>query len=104
MELKPFKLTLEKQFPISNVEKPIRSRFCPLISNFGGICVVSGSEDFRVLIFDSSRANPCINTLQGHGAPVFDVAWNYNESLLASCDETGVVILWKRINRVTQDE
>lgn len=82
----------------------MRSKFCPLISTFGGMCVVSGSEDFRVLIFDSSRGNHCINELQGHGGVVYDVAWNYNETLLASCDETGTVILWKRINRVAQDE
>jgi len=49
--------------------------------------VVSGSEDMAVYFFDVERAEkPCVNKLLGHSAPVLDVCWNYDESLLASCD------------------
>lgn len=62
-----------------------------------GACVVSGSEDCCVYFFDVQREQkPCINKLQGHAAPVLDVAFNYDESLLASCDASGIVIIWKR--------
>ena len=48
---------------------------------------VSGSEDMAVYFFDVERAEkPCVNKLLGHSAPVLDVCWNYDESLLASCD------------------
>ena len=49
--------------------------------------VVSASEDMAVYFFDVERAEkPCVNKLLGHSAPVLDVCWNYDESLLASCD------------------
>ena len=34
--------------------------------------------------------------LQGHMAPVVDVSWSFDETLLASCDCDGAVIIWKR--------
>ena len=48
---------------------------------------MSASEDMAVYFFDVERAEkPCVNKLLGHSAPVLDVCWNYDESLLASCD------------------
>ncbi len=58
---------------------------------------VSGSEDMCVYFFDVEREQKsCVNKLQGHSAPVLDVCFNYDESLLASCDAHGLVIVWKR--------
>ena len=50
--------------------------------------VVTGSEDMSVYFYDVERASnkPCVNKLQGHSAPVLAVSFNYDESLLASCD------------------
>lgn len=58
---------------------------------------VSGSEDMCVYFFDIGKdSKPCVNKLLGHSAPVLDVCFNCDESLLASCDEQGLVIIWKR--------
>lgn len=51
-----------------------------------GACVVSGGEDGRVYLYDIETGAQ-VNTLQGHSCPVLDVSWNYDESLLASCDD-----------------
>jgi WD40 repeat protein len=77
---------------------PIRSNFCPLMSFSEGACVISGSLDCSVYFFDVERdsTRPCVNRLLGHAAPTLDVAFNYDESLLASCDASGLVIIWKR--------
>lgn len=60
--------------------------------------LVTGSEDGNVYFFDvekpSNRA--CINALQGHSKPVLGVSFNCNESLLATSDTDGLVIVWKR--------
>lgn len=60
-------MTLDKQLPIVNMQQPIRSHFCPLLSNRDGVCVVSGSEDGLVHIFDVTKEqNQAVNQLQGH--------------------------------------
>uniref|UniRef100_A0A8B9UXT4 WD repeat domain 13 n=1 Tax=Anas zonorhyncha TaxID=75864 RepID=A0A8B9UXT4_9AVES len=62
-----------------------------------GACVVTGSEDACVHFFDVGRsARATVNTLQGHGGAVLAVAFNCDESLLASSDATGTVIVWRR--------
>lgn len=58
---------------------------------------VSGSEDMCVYFFDVTKeSKSCVNKLLGHSAPVLDVCFNCDESLLASCDAQGLVIIWKR--------
>jgi WD40 repeat protein len=57
--------------------------------------VVSGSEDCNVYFFDV-ETGAVVNRLQGHSAPVLAVTWTYDESLLASADTEGTVIVWKR--------
>ncbi|XP_060067146.1 WD repeat-containing protein 13-like [Ylistrum balloti] len=90
-------LQLKKTFPVKQKKCHIRSTFCPLMSFRQGACVVSGSEDMCVYFFDVGKDNkPCVNKLLGHSAPVLDVCFNCDESLLASCDELGMVIIWKR--------
>ena len=58
---------------------------------------VTGNENMNVTFFDIQRnERPCVNSLQGHSSVVLDISFNYNESLLCSCDVDGVVIVWKR--------
>ncbi|XP_071815064.1 WD repeat-containing protein 13-like [Apostichopus japonicus] len=88
---------LRKTFSIKHRNENIRSSFCPLMSFREGACVVTGSEDMSVYFFDIERTTkPCVNKLQGHSAPVLSVSFNYDESLLASSDSDGLVIIWKR--------
>lgn len=90
-------LQLKKTFPVKQKRSHIRSTFCPLMSFRQGACVISGSEDMCVYFFDIGKdSKPCVNKLLGHSAPVLDVCFNCDESLLASCDEQGLVIIWKR--------
>lgn len=98
-------MILEKTMPIPNSKETIKSRFCPLLLGGEYICAVSGGEDMVVYIYDVLRETPlCLNRLQGHSGTVLDISWNADETLLASCDSTGMVILWKRTKIVEQDD
>ncbi|ESO10695.1 hypothetical protein HELRODRAFT_72444, partial [Helobdella robusta] len=93
-------LQIRRRLPIRQRTHNIRSTFCPIMSFRTGICVVSGSEDSTIYFFDVTKESKyCINTLQGHSGPVLDVSFAHDESLLASSDSTGVVIVWKREQR-----
>ena len=90
-------LSLYRTFSVVHSELNLRSSFAPLMSYRSGECVVSGSEDGGVYFFDVSRTNKsCINKLQAHSAPALAVAFNYNETFLATSDNSGLVIVWKR--------
>lgn len=60
-----------------------------------GACVVTGGEDGSVYFFDV-ESGVLVNKLQGHSSAVLCVCWTYDESMLASCDTEGTVIVWKR--------
>lgn len=90
-----------KSFPIKHriPNLLIRSSFCPnSAKNNMSICIVTGSEDTNIYFytFDGKNKNRCVNKLQGHSAPVLDVCFNFEESLLASADKKGNIIIWKR--------
>ncbi|XP_065188672.1 WD repeat-containing protein 13-like isoform X2 [Sycon ciliatum] len=90
-------LVLKRQFSIKHSKETIRSIFCPLMSFRQGACVVSGSEDLSVYFYNVDEVQkPMVNKLQGHSAAVIAVSFNYNESLLASGDSSGTVIVWNR--------
>ncbi|CAH8617182.1 unnamed protein product [Schistosoma mattheei] len=113
---------LEQRFPVhhrsfNSVPKTLRlihSCFAPLISFRSGACAASGSEDCNVYLYNvlrSRNADPAtgnssshnkqtstgvVTILQGHTAPVLDVAISWDENMLASADEKGSVIIWRR--------
>ncbi|KAM3175823.1 hypothetical protein ACTXT7_007764 [Hymenolepis weldensis] len=100
----------------------LHSCFAPLISfrASGTACAISASEDkASVYVFEvpttasekrqeaagrvrrrRSHSGAVVTRLQGHdcevGKTVVDVCLSWDESVLASADEAGVVILWKR--------
>ena len=82
-------LRLRKRVCIKQSETAIRSTFCPVTSKrASSSCLVcTGSEDFCVYIYDmEADEKPLVNKLQGHSSAVKDVAFNYDQSLLASGD------------------
>lgn len=92
-------------FPKKMPRIPIRASFSPFSYIRSHSCVTFGSEDGTIYIYSyrqssdpkkRGRVTP-INQLAGHSGAVLDTQWNQEESLLASSDETGMVILWKRI-------
>ncbi|TPP67593.1 WD repeat-containing protein 13 [Fasciola gigantica] len=123
-------LTLERCFPLkhrspstsSNCSlRMMRSCFAPLLST--GAHIIAGDEDGNVCVFDvlskpatntlqsihptssvSSPTSGVITVLQGHHAPVLDVAIGWDENVLASADECGLVIIWRHRNLMTYDK
>ena len=94
-------LEFRAKFPLRHASPTsgVRSAFCPLMSFRQGACVLSGSEDSCVYLFDVEKGEggrACVNKLQGHASAVTDVCFNQDESWLASGDSKGVVIIWKR--------
>ncbi|KAK7794662.1 hypothetical protein R5R35_003780 [Gryllus longicercus] len=93
-------LLLRRKFAVRHKTNLIRSTFCPIMSFRQGACVVTGSEDSCVYFLDIEKeGKACVNKLQGHACPVLGVSFNYDESLLATSDAQGLVIVWKREKR-----
>lgn len=59
---------------------------------------VTGSEDGTVYFLDieKSGCRAVVNTLQGHAHAVLGISFSYDESMLATSDLEGLVIIWKR--------
>ena len=90
-------LSLVRKFPVVHSNLGLRSAFAPIMSFRSGDCVVSASEDGAVHFFDLSRSSSTsVNKLEAHSCPALAVAFNFDESLLASSDTSGLVIVWKR--------
>ncbi|KAI4471340.1 wd repeat protein 26-related [Holotrichia oblita] len=91
-------LVLKRKFQNKHQKHAIKSTFCPIMSFRQGACVVTGSEDGNVYFLDIEKptTKSCLNTLQGHASPILGISFNYNESLLATSDLEGLVIIWKR--------
>lgn len=123
-------LTLERRFPLKHrlplgnsgaSLRLMRSCFAPLLST--GAHAIAGDEDGNVCVFDvlskpstnklesiyspafiASPSSGLVTVLQGHHAPVLDVAIGWDENILASADESGLVIIWHRRDLTINDE
>ncbi|XP_019874845.2 WD repeat-containing protein 13 [Aethina tumida] len=91
-------LQVKRQFQNRHQKHMVRSTFCPIMSFRQGACVVTGSEDGSVYFVDIERPGnkSVVNTLQGHASTVLSISFNYDESLLATSDLQGLVIIWKK--------
>jgi len=94
--------------PIVNVSSTIRSSYSPLMTYSTEAYFATGSEDNTVYIYAYPTDPPLsdlaktiqVDALQGHSCPVSDVAWNCDETLLASADSAGLVLVWKKVKEV----
>lgn len=58
---------------------------------------VTTSEDSCVYFVDVERdSNYAINKLQGHVSVTLGVTFNYDETILATSDVQGIIIIWSR--------
>eukprot|EP00997_Jenningsia_sp_PLL12_P005776 NODE_2308_length_947_cov_34.928731_g1898_i0.p3 GENE.NODE_2308_length_947_cov_34.928731_g1898_i0~~NODE_2308_length_947_cov_34.928731_g1898_i0.p3 ORF type:complete len:146 (+),score=30.59 NODE_2308_length_947_cov_34.928731_g1898_i0:271-708(+) len=91
-----YSMMVAKTLPIEHSGRRCRSHFCPLTSFRNAACFASASENNLVYVYDTTKSTTAVNKLSGHLGPVLDVSWNTDESLLASSDSTGVVMIWRR--------
>ncbi|KJE92326.1 WDR13 protein [Capsaspora owczarzaki ATCC 30864] len=91
-----------RTFPVPNPDLDLRSRWSPLLvaaAPGSADVFASGSEDHAVHLINAGASEnepKLIAKLQGHSAPILDVDFNYDESLLVSVDAKGIVRVWKR--------
>lgn len=105
LSLKDGSLQLKRRFdlpaPLAHYPSPLllHACFAPLISfRAGAACVVSGSKSGRVLVFNVfALSSTCpVTHFEGHEGAVADVALSWDESVMASADVRGCVIVWRR--------
>ncbi|XP_076243997.1 WD repeat-containing protein 13 [Calliopsis andreniformis] len=91
-------LSLWTKYPIKHRQYFVRSTFCPQME---ACLIATGSEDGTIHLLDSAREGKAakINRLHGHAAPTLALCFNYDESLLASADHQGLIILWRNRQR-----
>lgn len=91
-------LSLWTKYPIKHKQYLVRSTFCPQMET---CLIATGSEDGTIHLLDSARQGKAakINRLQGHASPTLALCFNYDESLLASADIQGLIILWRNRQR-----
>lgn len=87
-----------RKYPIKHRYYTLKSTFCP---QMGACLIATGSEDGAVHLLDSTREGKAsrINRLHGHATPTLALSFNYDESLLASADHDGLIILWRNHQR-----
>lgn len=67
----------------------------------GACLIATGSEDGAIHLLDSAREGKAarVNRLHGHSAPTLALAFNYDESYLATADHQGLLIIWRNQQR-----
>lgn len=93
------------KFPRQLKRTKIRATYNPVINRGDLPCMSVGSDNGTIFIYGYSQPSDdkkackvtLVNQLAGHAGTIIDLAWNNDESLLASCDKDGVVIMWKRV-------
>lgn len=97
------------EFPPAPKKSFVRSTMCPLVPSRNNVCLVAGSENGIVYIYGvrppfkqqathNLQVGWMVNQFAGHAGVIYDVQWNFDESLLVSADQDGMVIVWKRVS------
>ncbi|XP_033214973.1 WD repeat-containing protein 13-like isoform X2 [Belonocnema kinseyi] len=83
-----------KKYPVKHRQYLVHSTFCP---QMGASLIATGSEDGSVHLLDSTKEGKAarVNRLLGHATPVVALCFNYDESLLATAEYQGLIIIWR---------
>jgi WD40 repeat protein len=88
-------LNVRHRVKIAHSLLPLKSCFSPSDQGF----LVSGSEDKGVYVFSLAKgANYKMHVLHHHQVPVVATACNQQDTLLASADSLGRIVLWRRLD------
>ncbi|KAL7288760.1 hypothetical protein TKK_0016740 [Trichogramma kaykai] len=86
-------LSIWKKYPIKHRQYLVHSTFCPPMSTS---LIATGSDDGSIHLLHTGKdaKSAQVNRLLGHSAPALSLCFNYDETLLASGDQQGLIILW----------
>ena len=88
-------LNVRHRVKVAHSLLPLKSCF----SSSDGGYLISGSEDKGVYTFSLAKgANYKMHVLNHHQVPVVAVASNQQDTLLASADSLGRIVLWRRLD------
>ena len=88
-------LNVRHRVKVAHSLLPLKCCFSPSDNGY----LISGSEDKGVYVFSLSKAsNYKMQLLQHHQVPVVAVASNLQDTLLASADSLGRIVLWRRLD------
>ena len=88
-------LNVRHRVKVAHSLLPLKSCFSASDSGY----LISGSEDKGVYVFSLAKgANYKMHVLHHHQVPVVAVASNQQDTLLASADSLGRIVLWRRLD------
>merc|ERR1712100_803213 len=74
---------------------PLKSCYSPSGQGY----MISGSEDKEVYIYSLAKSSKYkLQNLKHHQVPVIAVAVNLQDTILASADALGKIVLWRRMD------
>mmetsp|Transcript_3782 Transcript_3782/g.4756 ORF Transcript_3782/g.4756 Transcript_3782/m.4756 type:complete len:1711 (+) Transcript_3782:132-5264(+) len=88
-------LTVRHRVRVAHSLLPLKCCYSPSGQGY----LISGSEDKEVYIYSLARgSNYKMHYLKHHQVPVVAVAVNHQDTLLASADSLGRIVLWRRMD------
>jgi len=88
-------LAVRQRVRVAHSLLPLKSCYSPSGPGY----LISGSEDKEVYIYALSKnSNVKMQYLKHHKVPVVAVAVNLQDTLLASADSLGCIVLWRRLD------
>jgi len=88
-------LSVRHRVRVAHSLLPLKSCYSPSGEGY----LISGSEDKEVYIYSLSKgSNYKMQYLKHHQVPVVAVAVNFQDTLLASADSLGRIVLWRRMD------
>merc|ERR1719160_1941092 len=88
-------LTVRHRVKVAHSLLPLKCCYSPSGQGY----LISGSEDKEVYIYSLAKgSNYKMQYLKHHQVPVVAVAVNFQDTLLASADSLGRIVLWRRMD------